>query len=129
MTKSDLQNLSKRERQIMDLVVKLGQATVSDILANIPSPPSYDSIRVTMTILEKKGFLKHKAEGPRYVYSPVAQAESLQLSALEHLLSTLFQGSAQNMVSSLLNLPSRKLSQDELDELAELIEKAKREGD
>lgn len=128
MPKNTLQNLSKRERQIMDIVVKLGQATVYDILDQMTNPPSYNAIRVTMTILEKKGYLLHKSEGNRYIYFPSQQPEKLRLTALEHLLSTLFQGSAKEMVSSLLKLPGAKLNEETLEEITRMIEDAKKEG-
>ena len=128
MSKNDLQDLSKRERQIMDMLFKLKRATVAEIVSHLDNPPSYNSIRVTLTILERKGYVAHVEDGQRYRYSPTAQPEKVRLNALEHMLGTLFQGSASDMVSSLLNLPSADISEKELATLSAMIEKARRES-
>lgn len=128
MNSSNLQDLSKRERQIMDMLFKLKRATVAEIVDNLSDPPSYNSIRVTLTILEKKGYVAHVGDGQRYRYFPTAKPEKVRLNALEHMLGTLFQGSASDMVSSLLSLPSTDISEKELDALSAMIEKARKES-
>lgn len=126
MKKTHYLHLSKRESQIMDIVHQLGEAGVADVLKHLPDSPSYDAVRVTMTILEKKGYLKHKQESHRYIYLPTEQPENAKLSALDHILATFFKGSAQEIVSAILKLPSAKLSKKELDELSQMIENAKK---
>ncbi len=128
MDKSHYLHLSKRECQIMDVVYKLGQASAFDIEKHLADPPSYHSIRVTLGILEKKGYLTHRREGQRYIFSPTDSAETAQNSILEHVLSTFFKGSAQNIVSAVLNMQASKMSDKELDKLTDMIEKAKREN-
>ena len=119
-------HLSKRECQIMDVIYRLGEAGVSDIIESLESPPSYNSVRVTLSILEKKGYLKHRQEGQRYVYIPTEVPEKAKRSVLEHVLSTFFENSASNVVSTLLGMSAVKLSKEELQELSEMIEKAKK---
>jgi BlaI family transcriptional regulator, penicillinase repressor len=118
--------LSRRERQIMDIVFQAGEITAADLEAQLPDPPSNSSIRVLLRILEEKGHLKHRTEKGRYIYFPAAAKEEVKKSALLHLLKTFFGGSAPQVVSTLLK--TGDLSQEELDELAHLIEEARKEG-
>ena len=124
----DPSELSRRERQIMDAVYRLGRATVQDVLDSLPDPPSYSSVRAMMGLLEQKGHLKHEQDGPRYVYLPAVSRDRARRSALRHLLQTFFNGSPEQVVAALLDSPDAKLSRPELDRLARLIEGAKREG-
>lgn len=129
MLKTSAQNqLSRRERQIMDVVYRLGKATVSDVLERLPEPPSYSAVRALMRILEEKGHLSHEQDGPRYVYLPTVPRDAAQASALSHLVRTFFGGSAEAAVAALLELPDHGLSGGELDRLSALIADARGQG-
>ncbi len=122
-------SLSRRERQIMDIVYRRGQATVAEVLADIDDPPSYSAIRALLRSLdEDKGFLKHVEDGPRYVYKPIVPRSKARRSALSHLVRTFFDDSAEQVVAALLDMSASKLSEEELDRLSEMIEDAKKEG-
>ena len=120
--------LSRRERQIMDVIFSRGQATAADIWRALPDPPSYSTVRTQLRVLEEKGFVIHHQQGPRYLYSPTIPPEKAKASALKHLLQTFFDNSAAGMVSALLELPSSEVSERDLDRLSDLIEKARWEG-
>lgn len=119
--------LSRRERQIMDIILEIGEATAADIQQRMPDPPGNSSIRVMLRILEEKGHLTHREEGGRYLYAPTAEPEKVRRFALRHLIKTFFGGSVPNAVSALLS--AEDLSKDELDKLAQLIEAARQEND
>ena len=121
-------SLSRRERQIMEIVYGLRSATAADVLEGMPDPPSYSAVRAMLRILEDKGHLTHRHDGPRYVYSPVVPRTAARQSALRQLVKTFFDGSATQAVAALLDMSDSRLSADEADQLATLIEKAKREG-
>ena len=120
--------LSRRERLIMEVVYARGSATAADVLDGLPDPPSYSAVRAMMRILEDKGHLTHRHDGPRYVYSPVVPRTAARQSALKQLVKTFFDGSATQAVAALLDMSESRLSAAEADQLASLIEKAKREG-
>lgn len=128
MGKEATPQLSRRERQIMDVIYREGRATAAEVLEQLPDPPSYSAVRAMLRVLEEKGHLKHKQMGPRYVFVPTIPRESAQRSALRHLLKTFFEGSREKMVAALLNDSSASLPAEELDRLSELIEQAKKEG-
>jgi predicted transcriptional regulator len=128
MAKSSHLDLGRRERQIMDTVHQLGEATVHDVLARLPDPPSYSSVRTMMRLLEEKEFLKHRRDGMKYVYRSTVAPEKVRRSALQHLLKTFFAGSAGDAVAAVLDLSGNKISSEELDRLALLIEEARKEG-
>src|SRR5512142_301999 len=119
---------SRREREIMDALYKLGKATAAQIQAAINDPPTYTAIRTHLTILEKKGHIRHKADGPRYVYEPKVAREKMAQRAVKSVLQTFFDDSVEGVVAALLNQEDKKLSREELDRLARMIEKAKEEG-
>ncbi len=119
---------SKREREIMDIVYRLGSATAAVIHREMSSPPSYSAVRSTLAVLEEKGHLRHEHQGNRYVYHPVESAETAGQSALDHLVDTFFENSAANVVAALLESRASQLSVRELDELTELIDRAREEG-
>jgi BlaI family transcriptional regulator, penicillinase repressor len=125
MKRSSEPALSRRERQIMNALFALGTATGHEIQAKLEDAPSYSSVRTILRILEGKGFITHKEEAGRYVYEPVVAKEAARESALQHILHTFFEGSAQRAVVALLDPQSFRLSKDELDELSDLIKKAK----
>jgi predicted transcriptional regulator len=117
--------LGRRERQIMDAVYRLGHATAADVLAALPDPPSYSAVRAMLRILEEKGHLRHEQDGPRYVYRPAADAGEVGRSAVKHLLSTFFNGSAAQAVAAILGETRDGLSDAELDRLSRLIDEAR----
>src|SRR5512140_1960274 len=127
MTKSK-DPLSRRERQIMDILYRAGEATASQILAELPEAPSNSSMRTILRILEEKGHIDHVREGMSYVYKPRVNREKARRSALNHLVSTFFDGSPEAVVSTLLDEQSRKLSDEDLDALATLIDRVRKEG-
>ena len=120
--------LSRRERQIMDIAYRLGSATAAEVLAALPDPPSYSAVRAMLRILEEKGHLTHRDDGPRYVYSPVVPRAAARQSALRSLVRTFFDGSATQAAAALLDMSDSRLTPDEAEQLTRLIEKAKREG-
>jgi len=120
--------LSRRERQIMDIIYAVGRATVAEVRERLPDPPTYSAVRALLRILEEKGHLRHEQEGPRYVFLPTVPAEKARASALRHLLRTFFDGSAEGAVAALLDLGPSELSPEEFDRLAERIEQVRREG-
>jgi predicted transcriptional regulator len=120
--------LSKRERQIMDAIYRRGAATAAEVHAAIPDPPSYSAVRALLRILEEKGHLTHAQDGPRYVYSPVVSRTAARESALRGIVRTFFDGSPTEAVAALLDMSDGKLSRTDLDEIAGLIRRAKKEG-
>ena len=117
---------SRRERQIMDALYAMERATAAQIHEAMAEPPSYTAVRTLLTILEKKGHVSHESDGVRYVYSPIAAREDAGSSALDTLKKTFFDDSAERLVAALLT--QEDIAPDEPDRLAELIDKARREG-
>jgi BlaI family penicillinase repressor len=124
----DNQSLSRRERQIMDILYRLGSATAAEVKENISDAPSYSAVRALLRILEEKGHIKHAYDGPRYVYAPVVSRPVAQKSALKQIVKTFFDGSTSNAVAALLDMSAKDLSDGELERLAAIVEQAKREG-
>ena len=120
--------LSRRERQIIDILYTQGQATAAEVQAALPDPPSYSAVRAMLRILEEKGHVRHQQLGPRYLYVPTLARESAKKSALKHMLQTFFDGSAEEAISALLDDQSARLSEAELDRLARMIQQARRTG-
>lgn len=112
----------------MDVLYQLGQASAGEIHKRIPSPPGYSAVRATLRILEEKGVLKHDFDGKRYIYRPALAHEQASRSAVAHLLNTFFGGSPAGAVMALLENSSTELTQEELDRMAALIERARKEG-
>lgn len=123
-----LKNLSRRERQIMDIVYEMNEATVAQVLELIPDPPSYSTVRALLGVLEEKGHLIHKKQGPRYIYSPTIPREEARQNALKHVLKTFFDNSTEEVVAALLNISDEDLSEEEYKRLTKLIKKARNEG-
>lgn len=123
MSSEIYEDLSKRERQIMDIIHRLGEASVGEVLDELSNPPGYNSVRMLMNILEEKGHLQHRNEKNKYFYSATLQKEVVKKSALDHLLSTYFNRSVPEVMSALLS--QKRISATELEELSELIQKAK----
>jgi predicted transcriptional regulator len=126
--KAPHQELSRRERQIIDILYTRGRATAAEVQATLPDPPSSSAVRAMLRILEEKGHIRHEQDGPRYVYLPTVARDSAKRSAMRHMLRTFFNGSAEQAISALLDDSTAKLSDAELDRLARLIEQARRSG-
>ena len=124
----DRPQLSRRERQIVDVLYRLGDATAQDVLDQLPDPPSYSAVRALLRILEEKGHVKHRRDGPRYVYTPTVPRERARVSALRQLVGTFFDGSAGAAAAALLDLSRDDLSEEELAQLEELVVRARKEG-
>lgn len=127
MTKA-LFTLTRRERQIMDILYRRGRATAADVLADLPGEPSYSTVRTQLRVLEDKGHVRHEEEGLRYVYSPAVPRHAARKSALRHLINTFFDGSTEKIVGALLGGDGARLSDEELDRISELVARARKEG-
>ena len=121
-------SLSRRERQIMDIIYELNEATAARVLELLPSPPSYSTVRALLRVLEEKGHLTHKQDGPRYVFSPTLPREKARENALKHVLKTFFDNSTEKAVAALLDISDEALSEEDYKRLTDLIDKASQEG-
>ncbi len=121
-------HLSRRERQIMDIIYANGQASVSEVCQAMADPPSYSAVRALMRILEEKGHLKHKAEGNKYIYLPTRSHKDASRSAMQRILRTFFDGSAERVLVALLDASTSGPALDELDRMAKLIDQARKDG-
>ena len=129
MTKAaEKPSLTRREREIMDILHRRGRATAHEVLADLPDPPSYSAVRALLRLLEERGHIKHAQDGQRYVYAPAVGRADARRSALAHVVRTFFAGSVEETVAALVESPRSKLSREELDRLSDLIERAKKEG-
>ena len=126
--KNDKDPLSRREREIMDLLYRDGELTASELCTLLPGGPSNSTVRTLLRILEEKGHVKREQQGMRYAYKPTVHRDKARRSALKHLVTTFFDGSPEHVVSTLLDERSMKLSNEQLDALAEMIERARKEG-
>ena len=122
-------HLSRRERQIMDILYQQGKASAREVLSLLPSPPSYSAVRALLSKLEDKGIIQHEAEGPKYLYFAVTEHTEAAETALKRLLSTFFDNSAPKLMSALLGAKSTNLSKEEVNQLSQMIEKTKQRGD
>src|ERR1700691_5390649 len=122
-----MEKLSRRERQIMDVLYERGRATAAEILAALPDPPSYSAIRALIKVLEDKGHVRHQEDGPRYVFTPSVPRAKARRNAVKHLLQTFFDDSAGEAVASLLGSPATKLKPEELDKIEQLIARARQQ--
>ncbi len=121
-------NLSRRERQIMDIIYEMKEATAQEVLERLPSPPSYSAVRALLRVLENKGHLTHRQDGPRYIYSPLISKDMARRSALQHLMKTFFDNSTEDVVAALLDIAEDNLSEEDLRRLVDMIEEARKEG-
>jgi predicted transcriptional regulator len=121
-------DLSRRERQILDVLYRSGRATAAEVQEALPDAPSYSAVRTLLRILEDKGHVRHEQDGARYVYTPTIERNRAKRSALRHLLNTFFDGSATQAIATLLDEDSRRLSKDDRDRLKALIDRARKEG-
>ena len=120
--------LSRRERQIMDILYRRGKSSASEVREAMPDAPSYSAVRAMLRVLEDKGQIRHQAEGLKYVYLPIVPRDKAKRSAVKHLVDTFFKDSPEQVVAALLDVSSTRLTSAELDRMAEMIEKARREG-
>jgi len=120
--------LSRRERQIMDILYRRGRATASEVMQDLPGQSSYSTVRTQLRVLEEKGHVHHEEVGLRYVYEPAVPRHTARRSALRHLVDTFFDGSAEKTVAALLGGESARITDDELERIASLIKKARKEG-
>ena len=123
-----VETLSRRERQIMDILYRLGRATAGEVMGEISGDPSYSTVRTQLRVLEEKGHVRHEDDGVRYVYMPAVARRAARKSALKHLVNTFFDGSSEQVVAALLGGEGARLSEEELQRIAELIAKARKEG-
>jgi predicted transcriptional regulator len=120
--------LTRRERQIMDILYRRARATAADVMADLTGEPSYSTVRTQLRVLEEKGHVRHEEHGLRYVYMPAVPRRAAGKSALKHLVETFFDGSAEKTVAALLGGEGARLSEDELDRIGDLIAKARKDG-
>jgi predicted transcriptional regulator len=120
-----LTQLSRRERQIMDILYRVGRATAADILAALPDPPSYSAVRALLRILEEKGHVRHEQDASRYVFIPTVKPGTAKRSALRHVVNTFFEGSTAKVMAALVEMSGPGLDEDELANLRHLIDEAK----
>ena len=121
-------DLGRRERQLMEAVYRLGRASVSDVLAQLPDPPSYSSVRAMLGKLQRKGYLRQEQDGPRYIYTPALSRENARRTALKNLLDTFFNGSAEQAAVALLQMSDTTVPATVLDRLNERVRRARKEG-
>jgi predicted transcriptional regulator len=121
-------SLSRRERQIMEVVYRLGRATAAEVQESLPDAPTYSTIRALLRVLEDKGHLRHEQDGPRYVFLPTLPRDKARRSALRQLVHTFFEGSTAQAVAALLGEPGARLTDEDLDRLSRLIDQARKEG-
>jgi predicted transcriptional regulator len=128
MAKKDEPQLSRRERQIMEIVYRKGNATAAEVHAEMPDRPSYSAVRALLRVLEAKGHLRHRQDGPRYLYTPTVPRDRARRSALQRVVGTFFAGSVTDAVAALLDLESARLDDDELERLSTLVAEAQQKG-
>ncbi len=129
MPKPAPKNLSRREREMMDIIYKAGRATAAEVRGGMASPPSYSAVRATLRILEEKGQVRHEQDGPRYVFRPAVARDKAKRTAVRHLLSTFFDGSTELAVATLLDESASQLSEDDFKKLKKLIDVAESKGE
>jgi predicted transcriptional regulator len=120
--------LSRRERQIMDILYQRGKSSASEVREAMPDAPSYSAVRAMLRVLKEKGHVKHRSEGLRYVYLPMVTHDKARRSAVKHLVDTFFSDAPEDVVAALLDVSSSRVTREELDRMSEMIERAKREG-
>jgi predicted transcriptional regulator len=125
---NDAAALTRRERQIMDILYRRGRATATEVMDELPGSPHYSTVRTQLRVLEEKGHVTHEEQGVKYVYVPATPRRAARKSALRHLVDTFFDGSAEQVVAAVLGGEGAKLSDEELNRIAELVERAKKEG-
>jgi BlaI family transcriptional regulator, penicillinase repressor len=120
--------LSRRERQIIDILYRRGRATAAEVMEDLPGDSSYSTVRTQLRVLEEKGHVRHEQDGQRYVYSPAVPRGTVRRSALKHLVETFYEGSVEQAVAALLGGEGSRLTDEQLDRIEDLIRKARKEG-
>ena len=128
MTKTSPHTLTRRERQIMDVLYRRGRATAAEVMADLPGDPNYSTVRTQLRVLEDKGHVRHDEEGMRYVYAPAVPRHAARKSALKHLVETFFDGSAEQVVAAVLGGEGAHLTDEDLQRIAELVAQARKDG-
>ncbi|HEX2210247.1 MAG TPA: BlaI/MecI/CopY family transcriptional regulator [Longimicrobium sp.] len=123
MTRKSLHELARRERQIMEIILKRGRATAAEVHGDLPDPPTYTAVRGMLRLLEEKGYLRHEEDGPRYVYFPTADRRRVGDSALKHLVSTFFDGSATTAVAAMIGIYEKDLGEEEFQKLQSMLDR------
>jgi predicted transcriptional regulator len=123
-----LTTLSRRERQIMDILYQRGKASALDVQNAMPDPPSYSAVRAMLRTLEEKGHVRHEADGLKFIYMPVENKDKVKRSTIRHMLRTFFSDSPEQIVAALLDVSAKTLTKEELDRMAGMIEKARKES-
>jgi BlaI family transcriptional regulator, penicillinase repressor len=129
MRKDGHRNLSRRERQIMDILYQRGRATAAEIHQALPDAPTYSAVRAKLRVLEEKGHVRHEEQALKYVYVPTVARDTARRSAMRHMVSTFFEGSVEQAVAALLDLSSANLSKQDLDRISRLVEEAKQQAE
>jgi BlaI family penicillinase repressor len=119
--------LSRRERQIVDILYRAGRASAAEVRAALPDPPSYSAVRAMLRILEEKGHVRHEQDGPRYVFVPTVKRDAAKRSALRHVINTFFEGSAAQVMAALVEMSPREVDDEELARLKRLIDEARKQ--
>ena len=120
--------MSRREREVMDVLYRLGEATVAEVMEELADPPTYSAVRSTLRILEEKGHIAHREDGPRYVYAPAVGREKARRAALDHVVDTFFEGSAEQALATLLRRSDLDMSETQVERLSRAIRRAGEEG-
>jgi BlaI family transcriptional regulator, penicillinase repressor len=128
MAKSTHATLTRRERQIMDVLYRRGRATAAEVMEDVSGEPNYSTVRTQLRVLEDKGHVRHEEQGLRYIYMPAVARRAARKSALKHLMDTFFDGSAEQVVAAVLGGEAARLSEDDLRRIADLVEKARKES-
>ena len=123
-----LAGFSRRERQIMEILYQRGSASASDVRDAMPDAPTYSTVRALLRVLEEKGHIEHRNDGLKYVYAPLVKRDKAKRSAVKHLVDTFFQDAPEQMVAALLDVSAKRLTNEELNRMSEMIEKARKEG-
>jgi predicted transcriptional regulator len=127
-TRTDPADLSRRERQVVEILYRRGEATVAEIMADLPDPPTYSAVRSVLRILVEKALIRHKEDGPRYVYYPAQASEAVREQVLAHVVETYFAGSPEHAVTALLRMSELDLSDGDLARLRDMIHRARQSG-
>jgi len=128
MAKSSHATLTRRERQIMDVLYRRGRATAAEVMEDVSGEPNYSTVRTQLRVLEEKGHVRHEEQGLRYIYMPAVPLRAARKSALKHLMDTFFDGSAEQVVAAVLGGEAARLSDDDLKRIADLVAKARKDG-
>ena len=126
MTKTTQLKLTRREREIMDILYRRGRATAGEVMQDLTGEPSYSTVRAQLRVLKEKGHVRYVEQGLRYVYLPIVPRHEVRQSALRHMVETFFEGSTQKVVAALLGSEGSRVSREELDRIAQLVEKARK---